>query len=137
MRAVTIWDKESLPGGGHILSFDLVDLLALLENDLAESVWTVVDVEEVIGVSAPAFYEAHETGQKLSGSALLQLAERCDQVCGGNFRGELDGEFWVRLLACRSTEWAVVSEDSALFDRIEGRFSDVRPSPEDAIQNGA
>lgn len=134
MDAVTIWDTTER-NGSRLLSFDLVDILRLFVDELPRSAWKVSEVE-AIGSGSNKLMRIAESGRFISGEELLSIAEDLVQVIDGDFRGLIDGNFWIRILAIDSTEFSVISPHQSVIEKIQSRFSDVRKSPLDAVHYG-
>ena len=137
MEAVTVWDTKDAGSGHRTLSFDLVDILKLVEPELPGSEWQLEKVVEAVGEASRDFDRLCETSEPIQGPELLALASRVDQIVDGDFRGIRFGELWLRIRAIDSTEYVVITNDESILSRIRGRFSDVRESPEDARWYGA
>lgn len=115
-----------------VLAFDLIDLLRLAEPKVMRSTWKG-SVVEAIGECSDELEEIFRSGEKLSGDALLRLAEKVDQVIDGDFQGALPDEDlpWLTIRAMDSSYYVVITADKDLCGLIKRRFRDVRDSPED------
>jgi hypothetical protein len=132
MEAVTIHDLRSL-GGGRVLAVDLIDLLRLCEPDALASSWRISYVD-CMGDLAGEFMRSGDTNATVSGPELLRLATGVYQVIWGDFEAYRSGEerFWLVVRAIDASLYVVITEDKMLLGRVRSRFTDVRPSPEDA-----
>lgn len=130
MRVVTITDTRD-----GILAFDLVDILPLLEPELACTDWSILGVEAV-GQGAEELHRLDDARARVSGPELLTLA-RIVQVVDGEFTGYnsgLDahlGRPWVIIRALDSSGYDVASPDSSVIDRVKAHFSSVVEIPGD------
>src|SRR5688572_19406312 len=86
MIAVTIHD--SVPDGS--LAFDLRDILALLPDRVRACTWVCHHVE-CSGPRSAALHAASESGDRLQGSKLLELADGIQQTIEGTFSAYLPG----------------------------------------------
>ncbi len=76
MEAVTIWDTKDAGNGHRILSFDLVDILKLVEPELPGSEWYVESVEAV--------GEAGGEFDRLSRNRPISKGSGATRSCGSN-----------------------------------------------------
>ena len=124
MRGVEIHDSHPR---GH-LAFDLEDILKCLGDEALARTWTCSGVE-CNTEKGRELERLADAGEQVPGRALLELAERTDQVIEGHFRGRRPGEAHDSLIvkAIDSTLWEVFGPDDCLV-RIRSAFSDVRPA---------
>ena len=67
------------------------------------------------------------SGEEVSGSRLLEIAERTEQVIWGEFRAFRDtgrGEPWIGVIAVDSSHFEVWCEDEAVLARARTAFKD-------------
>jgi hypothetical protein len=132
MKAVTIHDLRALDDG-HVLAFDLIDILRIAEPDAQSSFWRCRNVE-CTGDLAEEVHRVSDAGSVLPGPEMLRLAGRVVQVIDGDFEAYRRDETrpWLVVRAVDSSEYVVITQDERLLARVRERFRDVRDSPDDA-----
>ena len=123
MRVVTIADSDDR----GCLAFDLVDILRLLEAELASTSWSVTAVEAV-GAGAEELHRLDDARERIPGRRLLSWAARVGQVIEGDFSGYVSGRNspWVTVRAIDSSAHDVVTADDSVIERVRARFGSVR-----------
>jgi hypothetical protein len=133
MKDLELWDLHG-PNGQTFLS--LLEVLTSLPARARSANWEVADFVNPDGVDwFEVGYGGDErvralanTGQRVSGSELLLLAEGSSQIIWGTFRGydADDPTPWIRLHAIDSTFWRCETRDIATRQALMKAFSDVR-----------
>ena len=133
MATLRVYDLNN-----QFLTFDLKDLLRLLEPRSLEAHWVVCAVKdsepghewfEAIGDGGKQLMELAEVNAQLSGSALAALAENTRQVIWGEFIGSgplQPDEAWVTIRAIDSSFYEIETEDETVLRKISSTFKDVR-----------
>ena len=134
VEAVTIHDTRVL-GGSRVLAVDLIDILRLCEQDVLASAWRLSYVD-CFGALAGEFMRLSAENAIISGSELIRLAAGVQQVVWGDFEGFrcCDGRCWLVVRAIDASLYVVVTADPSVLKQVQSRFSDVRPSPDDAAE---
>jgi hypothetical protein len=129
MPGVSVSDRDTSTG---VLSFDLRDLLKLLNNRVLQSHWCIVDLECLGGKSADILHQASDDKRHLEGAELINLAIEVDQIIDGEFTGWLPGdtEPWVIIRAVDSSAFDVITDDTEVLLAIKRNFSEVIDLPE-------
>jgi hypothetical protein len=124
MKGVTIQDRDPV---NDVLSFDLVEVLQAIGDDIDCSLWTCHGVECAGGESADVLHKACDDSQVLVRAVLLQLARGVTQVIDGEFIGRMPGEDEPRGLirAVDSTAFDVGSTRDSVLDLARARFASV------------
>ena len=111
---------------------DLAALLALAGPDAARSDWTCSAVE-CFGPRADDLRRAADAGP-VPGWRLVELAAGVTPAIDGVFEATRPGDDrpWLAVRAIDGCYFVVVTRSRALLDDLRRRFTDVRPSPDDA-----
>lgn len=127
MRGVSITDSTA---NGRFLSFDLVDILRLLEPSVGESEWEISGVE-CTGEAADGLQEVADLQLRISGKTLMELAANLVQTIDGEFIGYREGERhpWVVIRAVDSAAFDVLSADEEVMAKILNHFTSVAELP--------
>jgi hypothetical protein len=129
MLGVTIRDMKQTELGGF-LSFDLVDIFSAIGDVAIVSTWKCRNVE-CVGQNAERLYELAETGKKVSGLELSEIANGISLTIDGQFEAYRAGEVepWILIDAVDSSWFDVFSRDASVLERVRCHFRDVRPIP--------
>lgn len=125
MKGITILKRDGER------AFDLADILTVIGDDAARTLWTCRDVECVGGESAKALHEASDCSDVMLGSVLLELARGVTQVIDGYFSGERYGEDepWIRIRAVDGSAFDVESTRPSVLERLRASFEVVVELP--------
>jgi hypothetical protein len=128
MAVLTIHDLK-----GHVLAFDLRDLLRATAPLSLEATWTIEPPDasafEATGVGGLRLEELAHSSARISGDELLALADNIVQVMWGDFLGTLPDyphREWMTIRAVDSSFYVVETADEASITKIKSRFNDVR-----------
>ena len=137
MITVRVRDKTS-----DVLSFDLIDVLLSLGRAATNAFWEASGVAwkmsgvgskeeslDATGTGADELEALATSGERISGTALLQIARDVRQVIWGEFRsyGSDVSEKPITIIrAIDSTFFEVATKDEAIMRRIRAAFADVR-----------
>ena len=122
--AVSISDKDDR----CILTFDLIDLVKLLEPFLVDSRWICSNVEAV-GETAE---ELDSTAVKnIDSKTLKRISSGLIQVIDGTFTAFRSGQQhpWLVIRAVDSAAYDIETDDRRVIDAISKRFHDVITLP--------
>ena len=131
MKAIEIWDVSD-----HRFR-TLTEILSPLPSRIVTSAWEVSDFFHPDGAEAVLLGRGgHDqrdrlanTGTRVAGAELVEMARRSSQVIWGTFLGydpvESD-EPWIALHAIDSTFWRVETRDIATRQALMRTFTDVR-----------
>jgi len=130
MRGVSIADFDQR----HVLSFDLVDILAALGGAADESTWSLSHVEALGGGDAERLQQLSAERRTIDGKMLSALAGNVSQVIEGEFRAFRGTAKtpWLVIYAVDSSGFDVLSDDEDALKRIRARFQIVNEIPESA-----
>jgi hypothetical protein len=129
-------NDERPPGG--FLAFNLRDVLRALGPDALHWMWSVSGVAAegeplmATGEGASDLEALVASGERVSGSRLLEMAGRTHQVIWGEFRSyrhSSESEPWVKIIAFDSSWYEVWSEDEATVQRVASVFNDTTLTP--------
>lgn len=118
--------------GGEILACDLRHILRAIGSDALGWIWFVngvLAVDEPLmatGEGADGLEDLERSGERVSGSQLLEIAERTHQVIWGEFRAYRDDgepEPWMRMIAFDSSRYEVWCEDEETLRRVAFAFT--------------
>ena len=123
MKGVTISDRDP---HRDVLSFDLKDLASILPFFTDEFEWEVANAESV-GPAAEELHQVSDTGVRLGGRHLADLASRVTQVIDGEFKcfrtGTNDVEAIVR--AVDSSAYDILCDRHEVLEDLRRRFKEV------------
>jgi hypothetical protein len=128
MRGVTITDSTK---DGRFLAVDLIDILRLLGPSAENAEWRMGALEAAGGAAADELHQLADTGVRVPGRTLLQLATEGTQVIDGVFTGYRTGDNdpWVIIRAIDSSAFDVQTEDTEVLARMRERFRNVAELP--------
>jgi hypothetical protein len=116
----------------NFLGFDLRDVLEAIGEPALDALWTAGSGEEelwVTGDGAQAVENLVQTGERISGRRLLEIAATIHQTIWGEFKGyetATSPEPWIIVIAFDSNWFEVHSTEMATLDRVRVAFKDVR-----------
>jgi hypothetical protein len=119
---------------GSALSFDLRDILDLLAPRSLKAAWILSAVDagfpsfDATGPGNERLEAMAQTGEVVSGKALMAAAQDTVQVIWGTFTAYLPaipGRQWVAIRAIDSDFYEVITEDRKVVSKIEARFNAV------------
>lgn len=131
MNKIYIQDAED-----HHLSFDLKEVLAAIGQPALEANWTVGSVEQadeplwVLGPSMPLVEALANSGERVSGYRLLEIAQGIQQTIWGEFRGyETPTSLspWIVVIAFESTWFEVHTDNATVLGALRARFKNTAP----------
>jgi hypothetical protein len=119
---------------GFALTFDLKEIFAALGPRGLTAYWTVGDVAsrggalDATGEGAVALERLAESGERIIGSRLAQIADSVHQVIWGEFKGYDDKLADIPrlvVIAFDSSWWEIQSAEVTLLDRVAKAFDRV------------
>lgn len=130
MRGITILDKSP---DGKVLSFDLKDILGVIEPRVRSLRWRLEGIE-CLGEGADKLHKFSDSDEPLSGGELIELSRQVYQVIDGDFhgyRGEAPGPDnpWLIIRAVDSSAFDVECNDLSVLESVKSRFSKVIDIP--------
>lgn len=128
MPGITIHDKGP---DGTSLTFDVRDLLSVIDDCLGDSSWKITGLE-CFGDSANALHEIADGGRRVDGIKLRSLADGLTQTIDGDFYGNLNRSgARIMIRAVDSSCFDVETKDEELLARFRLRFSSIEEFPAD------
>lgn len=130
LSGVTVDDSDSR----GVLTFDLRDILRLIPKSI-DSCWELLGVEAMGGAAAEALHTASDSGTRLDGVRLAELASGVSQVIDGEFRAfeSRSDEPWLIIRAVDSVSYDVISSDSTVLEKVRRHFGSVRDYPTEEL----
>ena len=115
-------------GEDKCLSFDLIDLLTLLKEELEHFTFKVLFVEQMLYRNINLIPSGRNLldmeGELISFSELLGQSSNIVQIVDGQFEGSNNGDF-VHLIAFDSTFWEIETNVPQVVEKVKGQFTDV------------
>jgi hypothetical protein len=121
---------------GHHLSFDLKDVLVAIGQPALETYWTAGPVErtgemlDATGANRPLLEALVQSGERVDGHRLLELAQGIHQTIWGEFRGyetPTSPGPWIIVVAFDSTWFEVHTDNAAVLEALRARFKNTVP----------
>jgi len=133
-----VLEIHDLQGNRRVLAVDLRHVLIALGESAKKSTWVVSKAEpwaddffvEATGEGAVELEQLAESGERVTGLHLLDIANRTHQVIWGVFLGfhSLSGHTpWIIVHAVDSSYFEVHTNDNTALQLIKNAFTDVRP----------
>lgn len=134
MKVLEIHDMKP---SGNFLAVDLRHILDVLGDAASQSFWRVCKPEvwnddffvEATGEGAKDLEQLAETGVRIPGLELLEIAHRTHQVIWGLFAGyemPAAGKPWIFIYAVDSSRYEVHTDSEVALGIIQECFNDVR-----------
>lgn len=113
-----------------VLAFDLKEVLSVIGEPAISSTWKCSQVE-CLGENAERLGEISDSGRRISGQELFEIAKGVYQVIDGEFEAYRSEEKapWLVVNAVDSSFFEVLTDDAATLEAIRTNFSDVSLLP--------
>ncbi len=119
MNGLRIEDKNEK----DYLSFDLIDILKLVDNEINGSTWLCSGVWSM-SENSPNIGDYSDTEEHIDTSKLIECVKNERQVIDGRFEAFEDNnkDPWLTVEAFDSSYWEVHSSNEDLLNKIESAF---------------